>query len=84
MKALLEYNSPKYLRRMIRAINAEKQTGNAVYARWHPFNITVASVTYGKNFNKILVTDYRGAMTAHGHDDFQDSNGQQICASRTP
>jgi len=82
MKTLLELNSPKYLRRLVREINKYLKACKPVYCKAYPFNLRVKKVVYGPNINKIIVFDDMVFTKYAEAEDFLDENGREICASR--
>jgi len=84
MKTLIPINSPRYIRRLVREINANLSVCYSVYVADPESgnNLRVKRVKASKDASAVLATDYYGKTVTAGPESFIDANGGTICASR--
>lgn len=80
MKELLDINSPKYLRRLVREINLSLLAGRSVYAKSYPCDVKVVKVVGGYNIKKVIVTKTDYSTESFGVDSFYDDSGPIVAS----
>lgn len=83
MKTLIDENSPKYKRRLVREVKKVLVNGS-VYAVTHSFAQIcsfrkITAISYNASVNQFIVT-YTDGIKSWGDKVFKDGNGQIICA----
>lgn len=80
--SLISIESAIYTKRMVRVINKLLRSGKSVYAKSHPFNEKVISVSSGYQSGWLQVRCQDKIHRKYSTTQFYDANNQQIVASR--